>query len=262
MSAASKIMPKTKSGGLGLAFGWVALGLGFFLVALVMTLPAAHVAGWLKLPLSDVRGSVWQGSAQLRLPMLQLEKIDWRVSLGAPWSTPLVAKVKVDDASVQAQSLVGLAWNGALRVRNLQIDTRLNSPLVTAYLPVPLDGVVRFNAASALWQGGLRQVENAQLDVNELKLLMGEPLLLGSFAAQAAVQNGVLNTSLRDTAGMVQLQGEVQGDAASGVSLQAHAQARPGAPQALLDTLGLLPAAPGGGAILQGRVPAPWLARL
>ncbi|MGD9887944.1 MAG: type II secretion system protein N [Halothiobacillaceae bacterium] len=254
-------MPKTKGGGLGMVLGWVVLGLVFFIAALVMTLPAVHVAGWLKLPLADVRGSVWQGSAQLRLPKFALEKIDWRIGLGAPWSTPLVAKVKVDDASVQAQGVVGLARNGALRVRDLQIDTRLNSPLVAAYLPVPLDGMVRFNAASALWQGGLRHVESAQLDVSELKLLMGEPLLLGSFAAQGAVQNGVLKTSLRDTAGMVQLQGEIQGDAASGVSVQAQAQARPGAPQALVDTLNLLPAAPNGGALLQGRVPAPRLAR-
>jgi len=258
MSSVFKAAPSALR--LGQIISWGTLGLGFYLLALVFTLPAAQVVGWLKLPLAEVRGSVWQGSAQLRLPQVQLEKIDWRLGIGVPWSTPLVAEVKVDDASVRAQSLVGLGWNGALHLHDTQLETRLNSPLFARHLPVPLDGMLRFKAASALWSGGLRQAEQTQLEVSELRLLMGEPLLLGSFIAQAEVQNGVLNTTLRDVAGALQLQGEIKGDAASGVSVQAQAQARPGAPAALLDTLNLLPAAPGGGALLQTRVPAPWLA--
>ena len=256
MSAALK--PKR----LGRVLAWGLLGLGLYLLALLLNLPAAHVAGWLKLPLAEVRGSVWQGTAQLRLPQVQLEQLTWRLGLGAPWATPLVADVKVQDDSLKAQSQVGLSWNGAITLSDTRADMRLNHALLAQRLPVPLDGVLRFKAASAQWSGGLRQAKDAQLELSELTLRMGNPLLLGSFIAQAEVQNGVLNTSLRDVVGALLLQGEIKGDAASGVSLQARAEAKPDAPAALLDTLNLLPAAPEGGVVLQTHAPAPWLARV
>jgi hypothetical protein len=263
MSGLSKSAPGTLGGALrlGQIIAWATLGLGFFLVALFMNLPASQVAGWLKLPLAQVQGSVWQGSAALRLPQIQLENVSWRVGLGAPWSTPLLADITLHDDSLKAQSTLGLAWNGDIILRDTQADMRLNHPLLAQRLPVPLEGTAHFKLASAQWSGGLRQAKDAQLELSELTLRMGDPLLLGSFIAHAEVQNGMLNTSLRDMAGALQLQGEIKGNAASGVSLQARAEAKPGAPAALLDTLNLLPAAPGGGVLLQTRVPAPWLAR-
>ena len=262
MSAVRKMMSKTEIGALrlGQILSWITLGLGFFLVALVLTLPAARVAGWLKLPLAEVRGSVWQGSAQLRLPQLQLENVSWRLGLGAPWATPLVADVKVQDDSLKAQSLIGLSWSGAITLSETRADMRLNHALLAQRLPVQLDGSLRFSLPSARWSQGLQQAKDAQLEVDGLRLLMSEPLVLGSFAAQGSVTDGKLTASLRDTAGVLSLQGEVQGDTASGIRLSARAQAKPEAPAELRDTLSLLPAAPQGGALLQGRVPAPWLA--
>ena len=259
MSAA----PKTTSGALrlGQIISWGTLSLGFFLVALFLTLPAAQVAGWLKLPLAQVQGSVWQGTAQLRLPQVQLENVSWRVGLGAPWSTPLRADVAVQDDSLQAQSKVGMAWDGAIILRDTQADMRLNHALLAQALLVPLEGTAHFALASAQWSQGLRQAEAVQLDVDGLRLMMGEPLVLGSFSAQGEVRDGQLKASLRDTAAAIALQGEIQGDAASGVSLKARAEAKADAPAALRDTLSLLPAAPEGGVALQTRVPAPWLAQ-
>lgn len=263
MSSGFKAAPSAVSGALrlGQIISWGTLGLGFFLAALLLTLPAAQVAGWLKLPLAKVQGSVWQGSAQLRLPQLQLENLSWRVGIGAPWSIPLVADVTVQDDSLKVHSKLGLSWNGAIILRDTQADMRLNHPLLAQALPVPLEGTVHFALASAQWSQGLRQAEAVQLDVDGLRLVMGEPLVLGSFTAQGEVRDGQLKANLRDTAAAIALQGEIQGDAASGVNLQARAEAKPNAPVALLDTLNLLPAAPEGGVLLQGRVPAPWLTK-
>lgn len=254
---------KTEIGALRLGqfLAWATLGLGFFLIALVLSLPAAQVAGWLKLPLAEVRGSVWQGSAQLRLPQLQLESVSWRLGLGAPWATPLVADVQVQDDSLKAQSLIGLSWNGAISLSETRADMRLNHALLAQRLPVQLDGTLRFSLPSARWSQGLQQATDAQLAVDGLRLLASEPLVIGSFAAQGSVTDGKLTASLRDTAAALTLLGDVQGEAASGISLNARAQAKPDAPAELRDTLSLLPAAPDGGALLQGRVPAPWLAR-
>lgn len=260
MSLGAKSL-ESKSQWLGKALVWGGLSAGFYLLALLWTLPAAQLVAVFKLPLADVRGTLWQGSAQLRLPELQLDKLSWQVHLGAPWSSPLQADLRVDDASLRAQSQLGLQWNGDVILRDTQLDTRLNSPLLASRLPVPLDGTLHFKADSARWSRGLEGAQGVQLDVRDLELLMGESLLLGSFVARVEANDGKLNTTLRDTAGALQLQGEIKGDAASGVSLQARAQARPGAPQALLDTLNLLPAAPEGGVLLQTRVPAPWLAQ-
>ena len=265
MTTARNLKSKTAIGTLrpsrvGRTLSWITLGLGFFLVALVLTLPAAQVAGWLKLPLADVRGSVWRGSAQLRLPQLQLENVSWRLALGVPWSTPLLVHLSVQDDSLRAQSRVGLDWAGGFHLSETRADMRLNHALLAQRLPVPLDGTLRFSLPSARWSQGLQQAKNARLEVDGLRLLMGEPLVLGSFAAQGEVSDGRLNASLRDTAGFLSLQGEVQGDAASGITLSARAQAKPDAPAELRDTLSLLPAAPEGGVLLQGRVPAAWLA--
>ncbi len=256
-------VPNNVSGAqrLGRVLAWITLGLGFFLAALVLTLPAAHLAGWLKLPLAEVRGSVWQGSAQLRLPKLQLERVNWRLGLGAPWVTPLVLHLSVQDDSLKAQSRLGLEWGGGFNLSETRAEMRLNHALLAQGLPVQLDGILRFSLPSARWSQGLQQARDAQLEVDGLRLLMSEPLLLGAFAAQGSVKDGELTAKLRDTAGVLSLQGTVQGDAASGISLNARAQAKPDAPAELRDTLSLLPAAPEGGALLQGRVPAPWLAK-
>ena len=256
-------VPNNVSGALrlGRALSWITLGLGFFLIALVLSLPAAQVAGWFKLPLAEVRGSVWQGSVQLRLPQLQLENVNWRLGLGAPWATPLVLHLSVQDDSLKAHSQVGLSWNGVITLSDTRAGMRLNHALLAQRLPVQLDGTLRFSLPSARWSQGLQQATDAQLEVDGLRLLMSEPLVLGSFVAQGSVTDGKLTANLRDTAGVLSLQGTVQGDAASGISLNARAQAKPDAPAELRDTLSLLPAAPEGGASLQGRVPAPWLAK-
>lgn len=263
MSSVFKAAPSALRGALrlGQIISWGTLGLGFFLVALFLTLPAAQVAGWLKLPLAQVQGSVWQGSAQLRLPQLQLENVSWRVGLGVPWVTPLLADVTVQDDSLKVQSTLELSWSGAIILRDTHADMRLNHPLLAQALPVPLEGTLRFALASAQWSQGLRQAEAVRLDVDGLRLMMDEPLVLGSFSAQGEVRDGQLMANLRDTAAAIALQGRVQGDAANGVSLKARAEAKADASAALRDTLNLLPAAPDGGVLLQTRVPAPWLAR-
>ncbi|MEW5838942.1 MAG: type II secretion system protein N [Pseudomonadota bacterium] len=246
---------------LGRALSWMTLGLGFFLLALLLTLPAAQLVAWLKLPLADVRGSVWQGEARLALPRLQLQSLSWRMGLGAPWATPLVAQIKLKDDSLHAQGRLGLHWDGALSLYDAQADLRLNHPLLTQRLPMALDGALRFSLSAATWSQGVQQAKGVRLELDGLRLLSSEPLILGSFAAQGEVTDGKLTAKLRDTAGVLSLQGAVQGDAASGVSLNARAQAKADAPAELRDMLSLLPAAPDGGASLQGRVPAPWLAK-
>ena len=243
------------------ALGWGVLGLVFFLAALLVTLPAAQIAAWFRLPLAGVHGSVWQGSAQLRLPQVQLDQVDWRLGLGAPWSTPLVVHLHVSDNSLRAEGRVGLHWNGSLSLRGVHADMRLNHALLAQALPLPLDGQARFELPSAHWDKGLRQANELHMALEGLRLRMGEPLVLGSFAAQGGVQDGRLAITMRDTAGMLALEGGLKGDAASGLGFQAVASAKPGAPEALRDTLSLLPASPQGGAALQARLPAPWLAR-
>ena len=246
---------------IGSALTWIGFALGIYLLALLATLPAAQIAGWLKLPLAQVQGSVWRGSAQLRLPRLQLDTVSWRLGLGTPWSSPLAADIEVRDGSLHGRGRVALHWGGGVTLSKTEADMRLNHALLAQALPVPLEGTAHFALASAQWSQGLRQAEAVQLDVDGLRLMMGEPLVLGSFSAQGEVRDGQLKANLRDTAAAIVLQGEIQGNAASGVSLKARAEAKPDAPAALRDTLSLLPAASEGGVALQTRIPAPWLAQ-
>lgn len=246
--------------------GWFALALVFFILALVITLPAAQVASWLKLPLVNVQGMLWQGAAQLRAPGLRLEQLRWRLGLGTPFTQPVLMRIEAEDGSLRARGRLGLAWNGGMTAYDLFAEMRLNHPLLAQRVPVPLDGMAKLGSSELHWQagaqGGILRAEDLRLTLEDVRIALdpASPMLLGAFVAAGEVKDGRLDLALSDRSGMLTLQGRLSGDRAQGLTLDARAEVKPEAPPALRDVLALLPAHPQGGVLLQTRLPAPWLA--
>ncbi|MEW6691261.1 MAG: type II secretion system protein N [Pseudomonadota bacterium] len=241
--------------------GWGLLALLSYLLFLLLTLPAQRVAAWSGAPLTEVRGSLWAGSGTLTLQGENLRNLQWRLHPVWPWQGALGAVIAAEHQGWQAAGELRLGWNGTLRMNDVTLSGPLNAPFLARRLPLPLTGQARLHIPRADWRGGLAEAEGVILEVFKPRIMLGEALALGDLAAELDVVGGRLDGRLHDKGGPLELAGQLQGDARSGLALEASLKARPGAPTALADNLRLLPAAPEGGARIHARLTAPWLAQ-
>lgn len=239
---------------------WTLIGLGLLLLALVLNLPARQLAGWMGLPLFATQGTLWSGSARLQLGPEQLEHLSWRLRPNWPWQGPLAMTLQARHQGWEAQARVRLRISGAVEVIDAQASGPMSSPFIAQRLPIPLAGEVNIRVEDLIWRTGLLSLKKADIDLQNATLAYSPPLTLGELRAEATVAEGQLKAVLRDGGGPLAINGTIEGDAAGGINLLATLKARPGAPKALADALRLLPASPDGGARLQTRAPAPWLA--
>lgn len=240
--------------------GWSLLAMAFYLLMLILTLPAQRVAGWAGLPLADARGDLWQGSAAVVIGQEALEDLRWRLHLVWPWHGALGARVTATHRGWQAAGALTLGWNGDVKLTDASLAGPLDSPPVARRPPVPLGGMARLDIARATWRQGLLDAEGVRLEARGAQLRLGSPLALGDLVAEVRVIDGRVDGALRDLGGPLDLSGRLSGDARAGLSLNARLQARPDAPTELADALRLLPLGPDGGAHVQASAPAPWLA--
>lgn len=240
--------------------GWGLLGLVLYLFFLIIALPAQRAAAWTGLPLSEVRGSLWQGTATLHAGSEVIRDVRWSVHPVWPWQGVLGAGIEAGHQGWQAAGDLRLGWSGTLRLNAATLSGSLDSPLLARHIPLPITGQARLYIPGADWRGGLAKAEGVVLEVFRPRVMLGEPLALGDLAAEIEVKDGRVDGRLHDKGGPLELAGRLQGDGRAGLAFEATLKARPDAPPALAQNLGLLPPAPGGGARLQTRLPAPWLA--
>lgn len=240
--------------------GWGLVALLLYLFFLLLALPAQRVAAWAGLPLSEIRGSLWQGTATLHAGREPIRNVRWALHPVWPWQGVLGARVEAEHLGWQAAGDLRLGWSGALHLSEATVSGPLDSPLLARRMPLPVAGQARLHIPRADWQGGLASAEGVVLEVFRLRVMLGEPLALGDLAGGIEVREGRLDGRLRDSGGPLELAGRLQGDARAGLAFEATLKARPDAPAVLAENLALLPAAPGGGARLQTRLAAPWLA--
>jgi len=241
-------------------FGWALLGLLAYLVALVLTLPARQVVHWAKLPLTSVQGSLWHGSAGVRIGKESIEHVSWRLHPVWPWKGALGAQLDIRQQGWQGAGKITLTWNGALHARNVSLEGPLDSPFISRRLVVPARGQARLRVVRAIWRHGLAQTEGAELALRDPAIQFGDWIKLGDQRASLDVRDGRLHAQLGDLGGPLELRGTLEGDARAGLGFDARLNASPSASAALVDTLKLLPPHPQGGFRAQARLSAPWLA--
>lgn len=244
----------------GTSLRWGLFALALYLLALVLTLPAQRVVGWTKLPLTEVQGTLWHGSASLAVAGEEIENLGWRLHPVWPWQGVLGASVQAEHQKLQAEGVVALRWNGMLRLSDAALSGPLDSPLIARRIPVALAGQAHLTIGRADWHKGLEQAQDVALDIRNSQIRLGQPIAIGDLSATLQITDGKLEGSLRDHGGPLELSGSLAGNARAGVAFEARLKARPNAPAALGENLRLLPGLPDGSARLQTRVPAPWLA--
>lgn len=245
---------------MGPGLGWGLLALALYLLALLSTLPAQRVSGWAELPLTEVRGSIWRGSATLASAGETIENLHWRLHPAWPWQGAIGASLQAEHQNLQVQGTVTLGWNGDLQLSDATLDGPLDSPLLARRIPVPVSGQLHGSIDRAVWRQGLTLAQGVALTIRDAQVRLGAPIALGELGATFQITDGNLEGSLRDHGGPLELAGSLKGNARAGVTLEARLKARPNAPAALGENLRLLPVQPDGSARVQTRLPAPWLA--
>lgn len=183
---------------------------------------AAQVGSAGRLELSDTRGSLWQGSAQLtlrggagssdaaRLP----GRVQWELRPGLDgWQPTLQVRLQADCCTPQAQELVWLpglrSWRLHLAAGKSTWPAELLVGLGTPWNTVQLQGPVQFSTAGLRLQSSVDrlQVEGAlQLELPGLSSRLSTLRPLGSYRLQ--LQGGEQPTlALQTTEGSLQLQG-------------------------------------------------------
>lgn len=120
----------------------ILLFIGFYLLALLVTLPAATVVGFIpeqeKITVTGVTGSIWQGKAQqVNIQNnYQLQELKWHFD----WSALITLRLKiaiefVNTNGSSGEGEVGLGLSGFF-AENLILDG--NAPLILSYLSLPV----------------------------------------------------------------------------------------------------------------------------
>ncbi len=148
---------------------WWLLGLGLYLLFLLLRLPAATALAWLPqgtlppgLQFRHAQGTVWAGTLRdARVAKLALGDLHWRLT---PWSLftgRFGTHVEVDGAIGRASAWIGTGFGGNWRVDDVQgtLQTSAFDPLVR---PLMLDGKLLLKGLSAEFEPGVRwQMEGA-----------------------------------------------------------------------------------------------------
>ncbi len=192
------------------------LGIGSYLLFLVVTFPAAYaykaISGRLNgVSLSGIEGTLWSGSARhLQAGKIQLQEIHWQVRF---W--PLLmgrAELALDsrDKGMNFETYLGSTLGGKRYLRQLQGRFPVAAVQRMTPYPVPvLDGELVFEGVDvALAEGKLVEGEGVARWQNAA-IKMGTPIPLGSFSLELKTEGQQIGGQLRDTGGPLQAEGSV-----------------------------------------------------
>jgi general secretion pathway protein N len=228
------------------AAGWIALGLGAYLLSLIITLPAALVWRWAAPAQSSagrVTGSVWSGQADgLHFAGRRLANLGWTLT---PWAV-LLGEVRgtarVADGALRADGRFRRLRDGTLELTDWTLDAPLADLLVRPGRgALPLSGELSIaRGARVVWADGQpRELACAGL-VRGLAVSAPQELALGDLALSCITDAGGPRLDIEDQGGPLAVQARVLFDASGRWSLDARLGSRPNSPPALRAALPLL----------------------
>ena len=125
------------------ASSFAALGLAAYSAFLIATIPAAYVAGQLNASLrrqvevSDAQGTLWQGSARVRIAPTRggkaIDRIDWRILPARLFAGELAFHVNASGEGLKASAQVARGFSN-WRLRELKAEG--DAAGVAAYVPI------------------------------------------------------------------------------------------------------------------------------
>jgi general secretion pathway protein N len=194
----------------------VALGIAAYVVFLVATVPASFVIEKLNAPavseFSDVRGTLWNGSARalLRLPQgpISVERLEWKFRPARLIGGRLAFDVHAASTGMQARAELSRGFSG-IEARDLL--ARAEAPALAAFAPLAAgwqpQGIVTIESPGVSWNDrelrgeGRAEWRGAALSLSEVRPL-------GSYRAEVRGTGGPAKVAITTIEGPLRLSGD------------------------------------------------------
>lgn len=240
--------------------GMLSLGLGVYLIALVISLPAERAAEWgselvsasgVRFSAAGVSGTAWSGSAaSATVNGMTLGRTEWSLS---PWWLPfgraqLHWRVEPEGGYLEGDSRMGM---GGMQLRDIQGS--VPAPLLVSLLAkgplfVTVDGKVNVRVEELVHRDGKIESAKGTVAWSQAALLQPAAVRLGDLKVEFSTDaSGALSGKLSDGGGPLALSGTVVLNPNMTYRLNATLAAREGADAALASSLPLIGRADGKG---------------
>ena len=191
---------------------WIAAGLLFFVIALIVKLPAQQVIGRISLPsktsVTNVSGTLWHGYASaLSVQGVVLNGAEWHVR---PWAL-LLGKLRVDIDAGKVRDGEEAAVKGRVEISLWSPDTisvaktllYLPASQIFRQLPLPLpvlaDGRLRVDIEQLTFAQQRCQTLSGKGDWLNARVLGSNGMIdVGNFCAQLGCEQSQITLSLND----------------------------------------------------------------
>jgi general secretion pathway protein N len=231
-----------------------ALGLGAFVLLLLVTLPAQVILGRLGtfgVEATGVSGSVWKGqAAMVRVRNAPLGQLEWNLHVLKLLTGRASATVAVRQADAFAQGELSAALNGRITLSEFSASWPL-AALAAAGLPAGWTGTANARLSELVVENGLPVALTGTIDLVNLVGPANRPANLGSYRATfpstAANTGDGLAADLKDVDGPIALTAIVHVQRDRSYLLEGQIATRPEAPSQVVSALQYLGAADASG---------------
>lgn len=221
----------------------VALGVGAFLLLLLVTLPAQLAVGQLAkagVAATGVSGSVWKGRAGLvRIGTFPLGEVSWDLHVLKLLAGRASATVDIKQAGAFAQGDVSATFGGRITLSNFSASWPLDT-LAAAGLPAGWKGSANVQLAELVVEQGVPVAVTGTLDLVNLVGPANRPASLGSYRATfpsaTAAANGIA-ADIKDLEGPISVNAILQVQRDRSYLIEGQVATRPDAPQQIISAL-------------------------
>lgn len=227
-----------------------ALGLAAYVVFLVATVPASYVAGQLhsglagRVQLSEAQGTVWRGSARMRLvagnTVIPVDRLQWRCRPGRLLRGELAYALRFDSNGVQGEGEVARSFS-RWHVRDATAAGDAGSlaafvPIAAAWRP---SGSFMLAVPSLSFAGGAAEGE-VRAGWNDAALALSEVRPLGTYQLTWQGEGGAGRMNVATLKGPLRVTGQGKTTPPSGLTFSGEARGEGEAAKALEPLLDLI----------------------
>lgn len=222
----------------------IALGLGAFIVLLLVTLPAQVVTsrmGRFGVDATGVSGTLWKGqAAMVTVRAVPLGQVSWDLHVLKLLAGRASATVAVKQADAFAQGDVSASLGGRITLSDLTASWSL-ATLSVPGLPSGWKGTANARFPRIVIEGGLPVDVAGTLDVSNLVGPANRPANLGSYRATfpsaAAPQGNGIAADLKDVDGPINVAATVRVQRDRSYLVEGQVATRPEAPPQVVSAL-------------------------
>lgn len=215
-------------------------GILVFLVVLVASFPARIAYDWFAPPdlqLSGISGSIWNGKAAQALAAgAYIQDITWRFKPASIMSGEITFRTSGRPASGSLVADVGVSPGGRLALSDVSGNLPLDL-IHPAFQEFGIRGDINLSFSSVIIQDGLPVDATGQITVANFFSSALSADRLGDYKAEFRTVDGNVIADVEDTAGVLDVAGQIALSPDRSYVFLGEVLARPDAPRTVTDTL-------------------------